>query len=139
MAKMFAALAEEIQSELVGRGFTVHRYDAITSSSVYLKLDYGACGSIRISDHEGYRHLSYMWNIGPWIQRMRHCNHRVKPRHFYPSSRLAEMVDAISALRDARRSAGDYERRIEMGKRCKESATSGFWAHPETREIEGVA
>lgn len=136
MAGKFAELADEIQTELVRRGFTVHRYDAFTSQSVYLKLDYGACGSIRISDHRGYRHLSYMWNIGTWIECERHENHKIKPRHFYPADSTATLLEAICALRESRIAADDYERRVEIGKYYKSTARSGFWAHPETREIK---
>lgn len=136
MTGKLAELADEIQVELVKRGFTVHRYDAFTSKSVYLKLDYGACGSIRISDHRGYKHLHYMWNIGTWIERQRHENHRVKPRHFYPVADAGAMVEAICALRESRIAADDYERRVEIGKHYKSTARSGFWAHPETREIK---
>lgn len=135
MAKKFEALADAIQEELLGRGFTIHRYDAITSHSVYLKLDYGACGSIRISDHRGYKHLHYMWNIGTWIERERHENHKVRPRHFYPAESAATMIDAVCRLRESRIAANDYERRIEIGERCRDAARSGFWAHPETREV----
>lgn len=136
MAKRFSVIADAICDALLDLGFTVHRYDAFSTSSIYLKLDYGAAGSIRISDHEGYKHLSYMWNIGPWIDREKHWNHKVRPRHFYPSDMAGEMLDKICELRDARKEAGDYDKRIDMGKLDKKSAISGFWAHPETHEVK---
>lgn len=135
MAKKFSKVADELQARLIARGFTIHRYDAFSSDSVYLKLDYGACGSIRISDHKGYKHLSYMWNIGTWIIRERHEIHEVRPRHFYPVGSMSAMVEAICDLRDRRQSAGDYERRIDIGKRCKATARTGFWANGATRLV----
>ena len=48
---------------LIEEGFTVQRYDAYSTNSIYLKLDFGLCNSIRISDHEGKKHLSYMYNL----------------------------------------------------------------------------
>lgn len=39
------------------------RYNAYSSSSVYLKLDDGVLGTIRISDHRGKRHLKYKYNL----------------------------------------------------------------------------
>lgn len=131
MARDLSKIADRLQACLVERGFVVHRYDAITSRSVYLKLDYGACGSIRISDHEGYRHLKYMWNIGTWICKERHG----AGRNYYPCTLADRMVEAICALRESRIEANDYERRIESGKRYKSAARSGFWAHPETYEV----
>ena len=60
-----SALAESIARKLIAEGFIVQRYGAYTTSSIYLKLDYGVCNSIRISDHPGKRYLKYRYNIGP--------------------------------------------------------------------------
>ena len=46
-------LADYIAKRLISEGFTVQRYNAYTTNSIYLKLDYGVCNSIRISDHPG--------------------------------------------------------------------------------------
>lgn len=135
MAKKFSKVADDLQARLIESGFTIHRYDAFSSDSVYLKLDYGACGSIRISDHRGYRHLHYMWNIGTWIDRERHEIREVRPRHFYPVGSMAEMVEAICDLRSSRQASGDYERLIDMGKRDKATAKAGFWANAATHKV----
>lgn len=44
------------------QGIKVMRYDAFSTNSVYLKLDYGLLYSIRISDHPGKPHLNYRFN-----------------------------------------------------------------------------
>lgn len=56
-------MADKICELLIQEGFTVQRYEAYSTNSIYLKLDYGICNSIRISDHEGKKHLSYMYNL----------------------------------------------------------------------------
>lgn len=43
--------------------FIVHRYDAYSTSSIYLKLDYGVACGIRIADHPGKKKYSYRFNI----------------------------------------------------------------------------
>ena len=48
---------------LIKEGFIVQRYDAYSTNSIYLKLDYGMCNSIRISDHEGKKYLNYKYNL----------------------------------------------------------------------------
>lgn len=48
---------------LIDNGFAIQRYDALSTNSVYLKVDYGVCNSIRISDHIGYSHLSYKYEM----------------------------------------------------------------------------
>lgn len=60
MARHFA---EELCSELIQEGFIVHMYQAMTSSSVYIKLDYGACYTIRISNHKGIPKYDYRFNL----------------------------------------------------------------------------
>ena len=39
----FKALADSLSERFLAEGFTVHRYDAYSTSSVYLKLDCGMC------------------------------------------------------------------------------------------------
>lgn len=55
--------AEELASRLIKEGFIVHFYQAMTSSSIYMKLDYGASYSIRISNHKGIPKYDYRYNL----------------------------------------------------------------------------
>ena len=80
------AIADEVQGKLLDLGFIVHRYDAYSTSSVYLKMDYGACHSIRIGDHRGKPHLKYRYNIGPWIRKFR-SDHDPYQRWYFPWTR----------------------------------------------------
>src|SRR5690242_18740705 len=56
-------LADRITRAVKARGISVQRYDAYTTNSVYLKFDYGVANSVRISDHNGKKHLSYRFNL----------------------------------------------------------------------------
>lgn len=56
-------IAKKIIKVLKDKGFVIHRYDSYSSDSVYLKLDFGVCNTIRISDHEGKAHLRYRYNL----------------------------------------------------------------------------
>lgn len=49
--------------KLLDMDFIVHRYDAYSTSSIYLKLDYGVACGIRIADHPGKKKYSYRFNI----------------------------------------------------------------------------
>lgn len=57
------SIADYIVDSLLTYGFTIQRYNAYKTSSVYLKLDFGVCNSIRISDHDGKEHLCYRYNL----------------------------------------------------------------------------
>ena len=48
---------------LLDMDFIVHRYDAYSTSSIYLKLDYGIACGIRIADHLGKKKYNYRFNI----------------------------------------------------------------------------
>ena len=128
-------LASIVASRLVSEGFKVHRYDAVTTNSVYLKPDYGACGSIRISDHPGYKHLSYRWNIGSHIDDVSQALAGSYPRSFFPADKWEQLVDQVVDERAKRQAANEYEWRIKLGMEQKERADFGFWWHRETREV----
>lgn len=49
--------------KLLDMNFIVHRYDAYSTSSIYLKLDYGVACGIRIADHPGKKKYHYRFNI----------------------------------------------------------------------------
>lgn len=58
---------KEIASILVDKlkklGFIVHRYNSVTTNSIYLKLDFGVCCGIRIADHNGKKKYHYRFNV----------------------------------------------------------------------------
>lgn len=46
-------VAKQVQEFLLNNDFIVHRYNAYSTNSIYLKIDCCLCKSIRISDHHG--------------------------------------------------------------------------------------
>jgi pyruvate carboxylase len=86
-------IADFIIQTLKTNGFTLHRYDAYSSNSVYIKLDWGVCNSIRISDHEGKKYLKYRYNII-----MNGTNKTVNDsyqRYYYNQDSLSQMLSQI--------------------------------------------
>lgn len=63
MKKNIQEIATELCDRFLDEGFIVQRYDAYSTKSIYIKLDYGVSNTIRISDHKGYDYLSYKYNI----------------------------------------------------------------------------
>jgi len=135
--KRFKRLASEIAQALLAEGFTVHRYDAVKTDSVYLKLDYGACNSIRISDHAGYPHLKYRYNIGPWIESYARVEDRF-PRYFWPEAASEDLVAKCKADRESKLDwygEQGYGEIMEKKRREAKRATTGFWTH--ARRVKG--
>ena len=56
-------IANILIKNLVNMNFIVHRYNAYSTSSIYLKLDYGLSCGIRISDHPGIKKYKYRFNV----------------------------------------------------------------------------
>lgn len=56
-------IADKITEILRSKGFVIQRYDSLNTYPVYLKLDYGVCNTIRISNHEDKNHLRYRYNM----------------------------------------------------------------------------
>ena len=56
-------IANIIIKELLNLGFIVHRYNSVTTNSIYLKLDFGVCCGIRIADHSGKKKYHYRFNV----------------------------------------------------------------------------
>ena len=56
------SIADDVIARLRGK-VIIHRYDAYSTNSIYLKFDYGVANSLRISDHPDKKHLRYRYNI----------------------------------------------------------------------------
>lgn len=57
------SLAQSISDKLKRYNIDTLIYHAKATDSVYVKLDYGALNTIRISDHTGYATYAYRYNI----------------------------------------------------------------------------
>lgn len=129
--KPFKSLADDISKRLVAEGFTVHRYDAVSTDSVYLKLDWGACNGIRVSGHPGLQHAKHRYNIGTWISIPVEVEDPLL-RFFWPVECVPEMIERVVADRAARigwiGEAG-YEASVERKRREARKAKKGFWTH----------
>lgn len=56
-------VANILVPKLLDMNLIVHRYNLHTTSSIYLKLDYGLACGIRIADHPGKKKYSYRFNV----------------------------------------------------------------------------
>ncbi len=56
-------VANILVTKLLELGFVVHRYNSHTTSSIYLKLDFGVSCGIRIADHPGKPKYRYRFNV----------------------------------------------------------------------------
>lgn len=92
--------ADYLIKKLKAHGFTIMRYDSYGTNSIYLKLDEGVTGSIRISDHRGKKHLKYRYNLLIGCRREKHAFNKKNPggynsvyeRYFFPMQDVDMLV-----------------------------------------------
>lgn len=91
-------VAEDIQILLKKNDFIIHRYNSYSSNSIYLKVDFGLAGSIRISDHVGKGYLNYTFNVGTDIKEYREEQGKYGVRYFIPENRLELLLPLVNKI-----------------------------------------
>lgn len=124
-------LAEQIITRLKAENFTIQRYNAYSTNSIYLKLDYGLCNSIRISDHKGKKNLDYRYNL---LSHYKTISTQTSPRGhlrlYYPFSEVDTMLHRI--LKDREEKVAKYGElgyvTIMNSSKKKNQDAKGFWS-----------
>ena len=91
-------VAEDIQILLKKNDFIIHRYNSYSSNSIYLKVDFGLAGSIRISDHVGKGYLNYTFNVGTDIKEYREEQGKYGIKYFIPENRLELLLPLVNKI-----------------------------------------
>ena len=129
MSRTTQEIADEVIHTLLNAepDIVIHRYDACSSNSIYLKFDYGVANSLRISDHTGKQHLNYMFNINNNIKRQ-HTEYHNFTMYFYTFDQVQELCDHIVKRRNSKatRSNGKYIN-IMREYEHKSANEKGFW------------
>lgn len=124
-------LVQDLTLLFLKEGFNIQVYKAYSSNSVYIKLDYGMCYSIRISDHKGKDNLSYRYNID--VTRKKLVDRRIeygRKRNYYGRYRIDTMIDDILKCRDDKiNEIGDINEYIKAKNEYKNQNkhNKGFW------------
>lgn len=125
-------MADYIQKQLIEKGFTIQRLDAITTKSIYLKLDYGLCNSIRISDHAGKKEYSYRFNILRQmpIKTYQYFTNGEYPRGFYSFDMVDRMIDDIIERKQERitRYGKLFYNSLQEKEKTENDGKKGFWS-----------
>lgn len=88
-------VVNKLVPQLLDLNLIVCRYDAHSTSSIYLKLDYGVACGIRIADHPGKKKYSYRFNV---IKDYKGDKVIVKDGlicRFYDFTELEDVIDAV--------------------------------------------
>jgi hypothetical protein len=121
-----AKIADYVIQRLRGE-VAIHRYDATSTNSVYLKFDFGVANSLRIADHRGKPHLAYRYNIGLDVKEPYTREQKGYERSFYLPSMVDEVIaDILWNKKLKQQKYRDYEAVIQIA-REKAKTEPGFW------------
>ena len=95
-------VSNKLIKDLRNNGFQIHKYYAKTTKSIYLKLDYGVCCGIRISDHKGKKKYRYKFNLIKQYKGPKQVNDRVYLRLFYDYNNTKELIDDVQSEKKAK-------------------------------------
>lgn len=136
MKKNIQEIATELCDRFLDEGFKIQRYDAYSTKSIYIKLDYGVSNTIRISDHIGYDYLSYKYNIRLDIkQNYVEKDKKGYLRYYIAPQNIEEFIQHTIRERDVKVRRIGIERYKDWMQRNyeKNNETPGFWS--KCREI----
>lgn len=80
-------------------GFKLNEYYARTTRSIYIKLDYGVCGAIRISNHSGKKKYTYKFNVIEGYKGPKQVVDRGYNRLYYNYESIDELIIDIQKER----------------------------------------
>lgn len=120
-------IANTLVKKLLKMKFIVHRYNAYSTSSIYLKLDYGLSCGIRIADHQGIKKYSYRFNV---LKDYKGDEVILKDGlicHFYNFNELPKLLKDIEMERKEKLNKYGLEKyQFYMKKRAKETLYKRF-------------
>lgn len=96
------AIANILIKKLLEMNFIVHRYNSYTTSSIYLKLDYGVSCGIRIADHPGKKKYHYRFNVMKDFKGNKVIRNGNLISYFFNFNELDEVVNAVQIERQAK-------------------------------------
>ena len=86
----------DILEKLDRKGFVLYYLKAFSTSSCYIKLDFGVCKSIRIADHKGIEKYKYTFNLMIGLDK----SYVEDGRYYYCLEDLDKMIKDIIKYRD---------------------------------------
>lgn len=106
-----------------GDSITIHGYSSKTTNSRYLKLDYGASCSIRISDHKGYEEYHYRYELRTDVKE----SVQIKSQYFYSMEDIDKLLRIIIHERKERMKRNKFKGEFRRKKKYMEECSKLFY------------
>lgn len=110
--------------DLDKKGFVLYYYEAYSTSSCYIKLDFGLSNSIRIADHKGIDKYHYRFNLMLGLRK----SYKKDGRYYYCEEDYDKMISDIVAFKQEQldKYGFKYYEYMVINKNDAENR-SGFW------------
>ena len=120
-------IAKDVIDRLSGK-VIIHRYDAFSTNSIYLKFDFGIANSLRISDHEGKKYLLYRYNVLT-TQKVKKTkiDHGFERIYYSPQMTKALCRDILESKQRKQHLYLDYDGLVQK-KALEVCHETGFWS-----------
>lgn len=110
--------------DLDQKGFILQYYEAYSTSSCYIKLDYGISNSIRISDHKGKDKYPYKFNLMMDLDK----SYEEDGRYYYSVKDYEKMLLDIKKFKDEQLNKYGFYYYDYMLRNKKDAKNKkGFW------------
>jgi hypothetical protein len=110
--------------DLDKKGFVLYYYEAYSTSSCYIKLDFGLSNSIRIADHKGIDKYQYRFNLMIGLRK----SYVKDGRNYYCEEDYDKMISDIVAFREEQLDKYGFRYYDYMVKNKNDAENrSGFW------------
>ena len=113
---------KQIIEELKKHDFVISTYHSYTTSSIYIKLDYGVANGIRIADHRGKKKYKYRYNVMNDLERDYSEVDGGYERFYYRPKHIKKLVKKIvkdKELKLTRYGQANYLKYMEIEKEKK--------------------
>lgn len=111
--------------DLDQKGFILQYYEAYSTSSCYIKLDYGVSNSIRIADHKGKDKYPYRFNLMIGLDK----SYQDNGRYYYSVDDYKNMILDIKKFKDEQLDKYGFYYYDYMLRNKKDAKNKkGFWA-----------
>lgn len=118
-------LMYDILDKLDKKGFVLHYLRSYSTSSRYIKLDFGVSKSIRIADHKGIEKYKYTFNLMIGLDK----SYEEDGRYYYCLNDLDKMIkDIVSYRKELLDKYGFYYNQYMLDyKKQMFRKRKGFW------------
>ena len=118
-------LMNKLLNDLNKENFILQYYEDYSTSSCYIKLDYGVSNSIRISDHKGKDKYDYRFNFIINLDN----SYEESGRHYYCANDYNKLIFDVKKFRDEQLSRFGFNYYEYMLRNKKDGDNKkGFWA-----------